>query len=461
MARAVRHWLLAVGDKRQWTQLRYPGGAQTRYPYLAHLRTKVCDLPLDKVKDWHLDWEQKLPGEPRLFFSPEQAQSLWKRIEAHEPFKPYLSKVKGLLTGEGGAKTVNGVSAHTGGNMVDLLLRVGYSVVTDGDYWQYAWNKGRTSYLPNFGSDLYLAVGLMALVLPDHPNSKQWMQYALSELDKEFRYYISPDGAGEENIANYYLWTWRQLTVLLGALKHNGILDAATHPRYQAACRFWIEILTPPQPKLSAYAASAPIKPQDRRRRIPPFGDHGFSKNVCLEHGGQTGILKDANPQLAAESAWAWWETARGKPATHMGAIPHVLIADPTVAPRTPVLRSRRLRGFGAVLRNHFRSGKETFLAIKASRIYSHHHPDEGGIHLFGRGVPIILDALHGRDYYREEWHPIITFADGKTHRRGEVVEFRTGPLADFVAADIARWPTSWPPTSRRGRSCRVPPSRG
>jgi hypothetical protein len=28
----------------------------------AHLRTKVCDLPLDKVKNWHLDWEQKLPG---------------------------------------------------------------------------------------------------------------------------------------------------------------------------------------------------------------------------------------------------------------------------------------------------------------------------------------------------------------------------------------------------------------
>jgi len=101
------------------------------------------------------------------------------------------------------------------------------------------------------------------------------------------------------------------------------------------------------------------------------------------------------------------------------------------------VLQSRRLRGFGAILRNHFPSDKETFLAIKASRIYSHHHPDEGGIHLFGRGAPIILDALHGRDYYREEWHPIITFADGKTHRRGDVAEFSAGPLADFVAADI------------------------
>ena len=484
MARAVRHWLLAVGDKRQWTEKRYPGSRQTAYPYLAYLRTKVCDLPLNKVKDWHLDWEQKLPGRPRLFFSPDQAEALWKRIEAHEPFKPYLSKVRGLLTGKGGAKTVKGVSAHDGGNLVDKLFRVGYSgfvqsisiarpmrsvaekldynaatldlaqvaktrremaflasVLTDGDYWQYAWNQGRTSYLANFGSDLYLAVGLMALVLPDHPNSKQWLQYALGELDKEFTYYISPDGAGEENIANYYLWTWRQLTVLLAALKHNGVFDAAKHPRYQAASRFWIEILTPPQPKLAAYSGAAPIKSQDRRRRIPPFGDHRFNNNECLALGGQIGILKDANPQLAAESAWAWRETGRGKPATHMGVIPHLLVADPTVAPRTPALRSRRLRGFGAILRNHFRTDKETFLAIKASRIYSHHHPDEGGIHLFGRGVPIILDALHGRDYYREEWHPIITFADGKTHRRGKVVEFRTSPLADFVAADIPAGP--------------------
>jgi len=480
VARAVRHWLLAVGDKREWTKKQYPGNHETRYPYLAHIRTKVCDLPLDKVKGWHLDWEQKLPGQPRLFFSPAQAEALLKRIEAHEPFKPHLPQVKAILTGEGGAKTVGGVSAHTGGNMVDLLFRVGYSgfvqsisivrpmrgvaealdfnartldpaqvartrremafltsVVTDGDYWQYAWNQGRTSYLANFGSDLYLAVGLMAIVLPDHPNSKQWLQYALGELDKEFAYYISPDGAGEENIANYYLWTWRQLTVLLGALKHNGIFDAAKHPRYQAACRFWLDILTPPQPKLAAYAAPAPIKPEERLRRIPPFGDHGFSDNVCLEHGGPTGILRDAQPQLAAESAWGWREACGAKPATHMGAIPHVLIADPTVAPRMPVLASRRLRGFGAVLRNHFPSDKETFLAIKASRIYSHHHPDEGGIHLFGRGVPIILDALHGRDYYREEWHPIITFADGKTHRRGEVAEFWASPLADFVAADI------------------------
>jgi len=235
------------------------------------------------------------------------------------------------------------------------------SVLTDGDYWQYAWNQGRTSYLANFGSDLYLAVGLMALVLPDHPNSKQWLQYTLGELEKEFTYYISPDGVGEENIANYYLWTWRQLTVLLGALQHNGIFDAAKHPRYQAACRFWIDVLTPPQAKLAAYAAAEPVKPEERLRRIPPFGDHGFSDNVCLEHGGQTGILRDADPQLAGESAWAWREACGAKPATHLGAIPHVLLADPTVAPRVPALASRRLRGFGAVLRNHFPSDKESF----------------------------------------------------------------------------------------------------
>ena len=81
VARAVRHWLLAVGDKREWTKLQYPGGHESAYPYLAYLRTKVCDLPLNKVKDWHLDWEQKLPGQPRLFFSPAQAEALWKRIE--------------------------------------------------------------------------------------------------------------------------------------------------------------------------------------------------------------------------------------------------------------------------------------------------------------------------------------------------------------------------------------------
>ena len=484
VAQAVRHWLLAVGDKREWTQKRYPGNNETRYPYLAHLRTKVCDLPLNKVKEWHLDWEQKLPGQPRLFVSPAQADAVRKRIEAHEPFQPYLKQAKAYLTGEGGAKTVQGVGAHTGGNFVDLLLRVGYSgfvqsisiarpmrgvaemldansrtldpaqvarvrremaflvsVLADGDYWQYAWNQGRTSYLANFGSDLYLAVGLMALVLPDHPNSKRWLEYSLGELDKEFTYYISPDGAGEENIANYYLWTWRQLTVLLGALKHNGVFDAGTHPRYQAASRFWIEILTPPQPKLAAYFASEPIKPEEKLRRIPPFGDHGFNNNVCLEHGGPTGILREAQPQLAAESAWAWREACGAKPATHMGAIPHVLLADPTVAPRVPVLQSRRLQGFGAVLRNHFPSDKETFLAMKASRIYSHHHPDEGGIHLFGRGVPIILEGLHGRDYYREDWHPIISFADGKTHRRGDVVQFWASPLADFVVADIPTGP--------------------
>jgi len=388
VARAVRHWLLAVGDKRQWTELRYPGGHESAYPYLAYLRTKVCDLPLDKVKDWHLDWQQKLPGRPRLFFSPDQANALLRRIEAHGPLRLYLPKVRALLTGEGGSQTVRGVGAHTGGNMVDLLLRVGYSgfvqsisiarpmrnvaealdynartldpaqvaktrremaflasVLTDGDYWQYAWNRERTSYLANFGSDLYLAVGMMALVLPDHPNSKKWLQYTLGELDKEFTYYISPDGASEENIANYYLWRWRQLTVLLGALKHNGIFDAATHPRYQAACRFWIEILTPPQAKLAAYAAAEPIKPEDRPRRIPPYGDHGLNNREVTEHGGQTGILKGTHPQLAAESAWAWREAGAAKPATQMGAIPHVLIADPTVAPRVPVLHSRRLRG--------------------------------------------------------------------------------------------------------------------
>jgi hypothetical protein len=308
------------------------------------------------------------------------------------------------------------------------------SVLTDGDYWQYAWNRGRTSYLANFGSDLYTGVGLMALVLGDHPNSKQWLQYTLGELDKEFTYYISPDGAGEENVANYYLWTWRQLTALLGALKHNGIFDAGKHPRYQAASRFWIEVLTPPQPKLAAYAAPAPIKPEERLRRIPPFGDHGFNNRVVTELGGQTGILKDANPQLAAESAWAWRQAGAAKPTVEMGVIPHLLVADPTVEPRVPVLASRRLRGFGAILRNHFPSDKETYLAIKASRIYSHHQPDEGAIHLFGRGVPIVLDALH----------PARRTAAGTSSNSGP-----------------ARWPTSPRQISRWGRSCRVRRSRG
>ena len=447
------------------------------------------------MKNWHLDWEQKLPGQPRLFFSPAQADALWKRIEAHEPFQPHLKQVRAALTGEGGAKTVGGVGVHTGGNMVDFLLRVGYSgfvqsisivrpmrgvaealdynartldpeqvarvrremaflasVVTDGDYWQYAWNQGRTSYLANFGSDLYVAVGLTALVLPDHPNSKQWLQYSLGELDKELTYYISPDGAGEENIANYYLWTWRQLAPLFGALKHNNLFDAAKHPRYQAACRFWIEILTPPQPKLSAYAAAdadparGPAAAASR-----PSATTASTTTSAWNSAAQTGLLRDSQPQLAAESAWAWRETCGAKPATQMGAVPHVLLADPTVAPRVPVLESRRLRGFGAVLRNHCPSDKETFLAIKASRIYSHHHPDEGGIHLFGAACPSSSTRLHGRDYYREDWHAIISFADGKTHRRGEVVAVLDQPAGRLRRGRHPRGARSCP--GRRSRA--------
>ena len=236
VARAVRHWLLAVGDKRDWTQLRYPGHwragrTQTgKCPYLAHVRATVCDLPLDKVKEWHLDWEQKLPGEPRLFFSPAQAEALRKRIEGHEPSQPFVPQVKGegLATGQGGAKTVSWDRIdNTGEPWITVLQHFGYagnvqsssiarpmrncaealdynartldlgaagrgrplaqvrqdmaflaSVLTDGDYWPHGWNLRS-----NAASDLYIAVSLIALVLPDHPNSNQWLECALGKVE--------------------------------------------------------------------------------------------------------------------------------------------------------------------------------------------------------------------------------------------------------------------------------------
>ena len=42
-------------------------------------------------------------------------------------------------------------------------------ILSDGDWWQYAYRPNETTYLPNFNSDVFTCAGLIGLFLADHP----------------------------------------------------------------------------------------------------------------------------------------------------------------------------------------------------------------------------------------------------------------------------------------------------
>jgi hypothetical protein len=306
-------------------------------------------------------------------------------------------------------------------------------VMSDGDWWQYAYTKGQTNYLPNFNSDAFCCVGLLSLFLSDHPNTKVWTRYQVERMDVELAQHVRLDGGGEENIGNYYPATLAMLLLpSWWALKQTGVKDYSADPRVHAAARFLLRCLGPADPRDGGL------------RMIPPIGHHPYSRKDLPLFAQLAPFLKDADPELAANLMWGWRATGapvrnfvdhsgpEGDPLTRQ-----YIFQDPTLPEIPPVLGSYDLPHVGAVLRSHGLHERASYLFLKSGSVHSHHDEDEGSFHYFGRGVPLACDGLALQNGATAAQHNAVSF--GKRGQPSGLVErFTTTPGADYVRAQIA-----------------------
>jgi len=438
-------------------------------------------LPLDKVKDWIVDWPDAGDAHPRVFCTAEDFPAIREKVHAvpelarnYEETGHLHAADRYLMEAEPGRLAEVEAATHGKALVEDVLAR-GYAtriyalalsrplrryamacdilwdgftpeerrearrvcaltayILTDGDWWQYVFREGETTYLPNFNSDVFGCAGLLGLFLSDHPCSHTWTRFLVDCLDVELPRHLRSDGGGEENVGCYMPSTWSMFYFpALWALRHRGIKDYSTDPNILAGARFFLKVIGPPDPR------------DEGLRQLPPIGNHPFARKALPYAPWLAAFVKGADPDLASHLMWAW--RASGAPVfrnrDHSGpaADPltrHYIFHDPSIPEVAPEMVSHRLPNVGAVLRSHDPSGEGSYLFLKAGRVHSHHDDDEGSFHYHGRGVPLALDGLPLQNGATASQHNAVTFGKGG-QPTGRIEHFVSTPAADYVRTRI------------------------
>lgn len=291
----------------------------------------------------------------------------------------------------------------------------------------------------NFEADRTDIVAAIGLVFQGHPDSEKFLDHVIDRTKSALLAYCTP-GSGKwyENPACYYLQASKCRMNQVYHLVHHGLLDLKSVPRLEDFLRWGLHLLTPPMPAdyevmragtPGSFASSAKV------RKIPPIGDHAALGRWLPEHYAFIGkLFLKTHPSFGRELVDAYfcanadgrrllgqisWEDdgTEGDPdsghfGSKFGNLPLFFSAiheedlptDPVIAPV-----SRRLEGFGAILRNEVNTDQESCLLVKQGPGGYRFHRSEGSFLLFAKGRPLIFDGGEAGETWR---HSTLSFHD-------------------------------------------------
>jgi hypothetical protein len=312
-----------------------------------------------------------------------------------------------------------------------LLLMGHLYMAPDLMNWKYGSRNA------NFEADRVDVVGAVGLCFHGHPDAQLFLDHAVSLMERSLNVYCTP-GSGKwyENPACYYLHASKCRCNLVFHLWRHGIYDASRLPRFKEFLRWGILLLTPPRP--AAYdtmrdgCTPAAYSAAFKRRVIPPLGDHAELGRFVPEHYAFLSLLyREHDPQFADELLWAY--QSGGLPGSDFGNVPvlFAVLEESDLKPvPAPDLKSRRLEGFGAVLRGHFEKPGELYVLWKQGPGGYRYQRSEGSFIFFANGVPLVYEGGEAGETWR---HSTLSFYDVHT-------PLAPGHVTQFHARDGFEW---------------------
>jgi hypothetical protein len=306
-------------------------------------------------------------------------------------------------------------------------------LLTDSMFMAYKYNAGH----PNFDADRYIAIAAAAMLYPDHPHAKQWLDHVAGSLREAMRIYvISQSGKWAENLGGYYNWSTNIIGGMAWALKFTNSADPYAWPEFQNFWRWGLVTVLPPKPSTGQLGKVVPGELK-RIRLTAGIGDNGGDGGLGV-HGGfalaGAGILKH-NPELGKQLLWFWNEGGRHG----YGHYPHSLFfglspeqikiaADQRSKSK---FHSQLLEGYGSLFRADFGKPTESYVLFKSGPGGYRYHGEEGSFVLFGLGQPITLD---GSRAWKPHEHSTVTFGEKMLGlHRGRIVQFESTPNIDYA----------------------------
>ncbi len=316
-----------------------------------------------------------------------------------------------------------------------LMLMGHLYMETDFMNWQY------NSRNANFESDRVDVVGAIGLCFRGNPDTDVFIKHCTDLMERSLNVYCTP-GSGKwyENPACYYLHASKCRTNLAYHLFAHGIFDSAALPRFKDYLRWGTLLLTPKTPHsydrmrdgLSADKYHAP----DNVRRMPPVGDHALIGPWVPDYYGLMSLLyRKRDSEFADTLLWAFNEGGRNGGYYGNAPLLFCVMTEEQLNPPQGVhptpLASRRLEGFGAIMRGNVGADDEFYLLFKQGPGGYRYHRTEGSIIVFADGKPLIYDGGEAGETWR---HSTLSFHD--THMPlapGHVERFASTPSLDFA----------------------------
>jgi len=284
---------------------------------------------------------------------------------------------------------------------------------------------------PNMRTTTRCLLGMIACLIPEHPKAKDWAQVGIREMAIELEKWTGPNGGWLE-APHYMTVSMDAIVPFAVALRQTTFADQdwTLHPKLRDAIRWLASISTPPDPRLAG------------QRHMPEIGNTYLGERTCLA-GWLARLWKEKDPEFAKQMQWAWKEQGFFRQPGIGGAYPSAtgyswLMFDYSIPAQPPHWQSEWFPECGVVMHAHFPSDCETYLYLIAGKLHDHYDYDEGSFILWGKGKPLCEDfGYYGRapasDHNRVD--------RGKQDKgAAEIKETANGAQADYVRSELAGW---------------------
>lgn len=452
-----RVWALVAGPMQYHATL---------YP----LRQREGHVTLDNYKDWVLEWggggvsyprlvirrEDLGPLGPRLaslpfgdklgqflYFreDPQRLESLWKGLTTDNTWSGPWGQTRAALRagGDNGALTWVAHYRQTqmagwANNADELLastkldpqqrarLRTDLAalcyMLTEPDFNP----RGSMVHLgnPNMPINRFCALPLAAALIPDHPQSKAWLDLSAEYLRYKLAMNVAPGGAWGE-LLTYFGASAPHVMQTATILANSGRLDDKSARLAALPATFTVNLLSPKDPRFGT-------------RMLPNWGHEGY--DLTSHWLVAAGLVRKSDPELAKALVWSWDQLGRPMQSHHDAGFSEraVIHADllsqlqrPVGSENQPAYVPKQLQstwwpGFGAVLRAHAGDPNETFFALRQGYMTSHCDANQGDWVLYAKGAPLSTLSLHAYAIHGDGpfaklnrefgWHNRVRFGD-------------------------------------------------
>ena len=422
---------------------------------IAVAKRRASDLPLQRVKDWVLDWPEKTPH-PHLFFDRDELPALRQQLAtdpacaelvAVAPDPPKFLEDLTLHYLATNDKTVLPRLLHCPEPVTEARM----GMQSKGLLWQlrarvHEMVEGNGINPAGINNMMWLPDHLMfrvitADVLLGDETVTQAEKEEIRRLFTILAYQMNrpemvPDRdtgyqIGMPNFINAYYgtlgmigamfpghpesetWMKRCRDEMLANIAWQSRLDGAWYESYYyqertmralvpaaiALARAGMQdILTHPL-VLAAFrgqiAQLTPVDPRVGKRCYPPIGD-GTYFVPKLNVGWAATTVAKTNPKLGGEMLWSW--NQQGRPTQWLGLSSAVdpygfVLTDHMVQEHVPALGSMVFSGAAVILRSRFNKEAESYFHLRAADFArSHFQGDQLSFHWYAKGAPLCLD---------------------------------------------------------------------